>query len=241
MRPFFQYYGSKWQMAAAYGPPRTDTVFEPFAGSACYSTFWEPPKVLLYDIDSEICMLWNYLIHCSPEEISAIPATFETVEEIDELGPPVSTLVRRWIWFAETTEGRKSLRFHKKYRKPTNACTWTAAARSRIVAQLPKIRHWKIEQRDYRDIPNIEAHWHIYPPYNCKEGRLYRHGAKDIDFEQLASWCKDREGTADVCEKEGAAWLPFTPLKTQVNSWRSSFREVVWRSNYNPAQKEFTF
>lgn len=228
-------------MAASYGQPRFDTVIEPFAGSACYSTFWEPREVLLYDIDTEICLLWDYLINCSEKDIAAIPECFETIEEINALQPPVSTLVKRWIWFAETTEGRKSLRFHKKYRKSTNAGTWTAAARSRIIRQLPKIRHWKIEQCDYRNIPNREAHWHIDPPYNSKAGQSYRHGSKDIDFSHLSQWCKEREGTADVCEKAGANWLPFTPLKTQVNTWRTSFQEVIYRFNYNPVQKELIF
>jgi site-specific DNA-adenine methylase len=51
MRPFFPYYGSKWNIARYYPAPATGVVVEPFAGAAGYATFYDCPRVDLYDAD----------------------------------------------------------------------------------------------------------------------------------------------------------------------------------------------
>ena len=52
-KPMFNFFGSKWNLAQYYGPPRRDMVIEPFAGSACYSLYWNCRNVLLADISPE--------------------------------------------------------------------------------------------------------------------------------------------------------------------------------------------
>ena len=55
----------------------------------------------------------------------------------------------------------------------------------------------------------------------------YVHSAKDIDFNNLADWCKSRTGQVIVCEGANADWLPFKPLSAQRTNKKMS-NEVIW-------------
>ena len=98
MRPFFKYYGSKWNGAKHYGPPKYELVIEPFAGSACYATYWEVPHVKLYDISDEVCAVWDYLINCSEQDIKDLPDWIEGREHLLGLPYAPQRLIARWIW-----------------------------------------------------------------------------------------------------------------------------------------------
>ena len=58
---------------------------------------------------------------------------------------------------------------------------------------------------------NENATWFIDPPYQ-HGGQYYKFGNKDINFEELSEWCKNRFGQIVVCENSKATWLPFKPL-----------------------------
>ena len=82
MKPFFSYYGSKYRLASRLGRPKYGHVIEPFAGSACFSTYWEPPKVTLVDLDPVVTGLWKYLKRASRQDIERLPGR---VFHIDDL------------------------------------------------------------------------------------------------------------------------------------------------------------
>lgn len=240
MRPFYKYYGSKYILAKQYGSPRHDLVIEPFAGSACYSLYYNCRNVRLYDIDDEICEIWNYLINCSEQDIKSLPDWIESIEHLNTILQPAQQLIRRWLWCAPTANGRRKLskRYHiSKDRGDWNSI-WSTAVKRRILQQKPLIANWTIDKCSYEHIPNVEAHWHIDPPYNSKAGQAYRHNSRDINFTHLAEWCKSRNGTVDVCEMEGADWLPFTTLCSVINTRRRKYTEVVWRKGYTERQLE---
>ena len=92
------------------------------------------------------------------------------------------------------------------------------------------IRHWRIIEGDYTDAPDIEAHWHIDPPYQDNAGRHYRCNA--LDYQSLADWCRSRRGFVQACERDGATWLrlPFVPLKVSP-SIHGFVPEAVWESS----------
>jgi site-specific DNA-adenine methylase len=69
LRPMFSYMGSKWRIAKLYGRPSTNLVIEPFAGAACYSLYWNAPKVLLYDLNPIVAGVWKYLTKVKESEI----------------------------------------------------------------------------------------------------------------------------------------------------------------------------
>ena len=62
LKPFFCYYGGKWRVAKRYPAPVNDTIIEPFAGAAGYSTRYYNKNVILYDIDPVICGAWVFFL-----------------------------------------------------------------------------------------------------------------------------------------------------------------------------------
>jgi hypothetical protein len=216
MQRFFSYFGGKWKLAKRYGPPQTDHVIEPFAGSVGYSCYWEPKKVTIVDRDPVICGVWKFLQRVSPEELMRLPSK---ISDLDEL-PPRVCQEARWLigfWF-DTGAVRPVARRSNWARMPIRSpYFWSETVKRRIASQVGRIRHWKIIEGSYDEAPDIEAHWHIDPPYDNPAGQLYRFSK--IDRKALAKWCKSRRGCVQVCENEGAKWLPFKPFSI-VNSHR---------------------
>lgn len=97
----------------------------------------------------------------------------------------------------------------------------------RAVKNLSSIRHWQILRKPYWSLPDIEATWFIDPPYCGPAGRAYKYN--QIDYTDLAEWCRSRKGQVIVCEGAGADWLPFRNLGTNHNGSAKSLNvEQVW-------------
>ena len=223
MRPFFSYYGSKFTGAKHYGRPRGDIVIEPFAGSACYSLYWNCKNVKLYDKSSDICILWDFLINCSEKDIQNIPTTFEDVTCIEKLNNEEKLLVGFWIskGRSEPAKYPSPWYFSHMIEAEKQCKVWGAAVKKRIIKQKPMIKKWEIENCSYDKIPNAlmkdnSIHWHIDPPYNNKAGGRYPESS--LDYRKLANWCNNIDGSFDVCENVGADWLDFEPLYEVVSS-----------------------
>lgn len=210
MRPFFSYYGAKYTVAKYAGPPRRNIVIEPFAGSAAYSVRYAPTWVFLYDVNPDICDLWDWLIHCSDSDVCKIPDRFEVFEEIESLSRGASLLVCWWISKGRAEPSGTISPWYFQYRNDNDCKVWGPKVKARIIAQKPRIRKWKIDNLSYKNIPLRDAHWHVDPPYNNKAGSRYPFS--EIDYEHLAEWVKSLPGTVDVFENDGATWLPFKSL-----------------------------
>ena len=231
LRPFFSYYGAKWTGAKHYGAPRREVVIEPFAGSACYSTRWASSRVRLYDVSLDICDLWDFLIHSSESDILDIPDSFEDIGEILSLPRGAQLLVRFWVAKGRAEPSNVISPWYFKWRSDHSCRVWGAAVKRRIVEQKPFIKNWTIDQCSWEKIPLIDAHWHVDPPYNNAPGKRYPNS--DVDFELLSDWCRNLPGAVDVCENEGADWLPFSPLYKVVSTRGRrdghKSKESVWR------------
>jgi len=231
MRPFFSYYGAKYTASRYLGKPRRDLVIEPFAGSACYSTRWAPRRAKLYDISPDICALWDFLIHSSEADIAAIPDAFEDMDQVLSLPQGASMLVRFWVAKGRAKPTNVLSPWYFQWRNSEDCRVWSAAVKNRIIRQKPLIADWTIDQCSWNKVPLIEAHWHVDPPYNNTPGSRYPHS--EIDFKSLGRWCQGLPGAVDVCENDGADWLPFQTLCEVVSSRgrRDGKRsaEVVWR------------
>ena len=231
MRPFFSYYGAKYQTAAHLGRPRRNVVVEPFAGSACYSTRWNAKHVMLYDLSPEICELWDFLINCNERDISSIPDQFESMEQVLALPRGAQILVRFWVAKGRAEPTNVLSPWYFTWRNSTDCRVWGPAVKRRIIDQKPVISDWVIEQCSWDRVPQIEAHWHVDPPYNNVPGSRYPYS--DVDFSALAKWCRGLPGAVDVCENVGADWMPFEPLCEVVSSrgrrTGAKSAEAVWR------------
>jgi site-specific DNA-adenine methylase len=209
MQRFFPYYGAKWKLAEQYGPPRFDHVVEPFAGSAGYSCFWEPKKVTLIDCDPKVCGVWRYLQRVSAKELMRLPSH---ISDIDEL-PSRVCQEAKWLigWWFNHGLAEPAPRRSNWARQPSQSAKfWSETIKMRLASQVDHIRHWKIIEGSWEEAPDIKAHWHIDPPYDNKAGHTYRYNG--IDHRALAKWCKGRRGFVQVCENDGATWLPFEPF-----------------------------
>jgi hypothetical protein len=215
MRPFFSYFGSKHNLARHLGPPRRPLVIEPFAGSACYSLYWNVRRAILVDIDPIIAGIWRYLIRVSPEEILSLPWRLDRCEE---LPPNIPQEARDLIGFwLDRGMARPVSRRSNWARQPQSwTKVWSRTIQLRIASQLHRIRDWQVIEGDYHDAPDVEAHWHIDPPYQIA-GHGYVCNSSQLDYAALAAWCRSRPGFVQVCENRGADWLPFEDFR-EVNN-----------------------
>lgn len=230
LRPFWRYYGGKWRNAPHYPRPEHPTIVEPFAGAAGYSLRYPDRSVVLVDRSPIIAGIWRYLIAESAESIRALPDIPEG-GSVDDCAMPQEArwLAGFWCNSGAASPCKRPSVWAKNGEAQHNWGGWNARSRERIASQLERTRHWRIIEGDYRDAPDIDATWHIDPPYQSKAGSHY--AEQPDDFGALADWCRSRRGLVMVCEQDGADWLPFASLgrfrSTPGHRPRSS-AEVLW-------------
>lgn len=222
MRPFFPFYGSKWNTARYYPPPRGQVV-EPFAGSAGYALFYDAPKVVLVDADPVVAGVWAYLMKATVAEILALPELPDVGDTVDNY--PALPQEARWLiglWLNRGSAQPKKSRTAYSARTDKSQLNWGRRAKERIAAQLSGLESWSITCGPYSGSPDTDADttWFVDPPYEEK-GKFYR--VPFTAFEALGEWCRTRRGQVIVCENVGATWLPFEPL--------GSFKSSKGRSN----------
>lgn len=222
LRPFFSYYGSKWRLATKYPAFDCDTIIEPFAGSACYSLLHHQKKVCLYDLDENICAIWDYLINVSECEILSLPLLHHGQAIPQSLPFEAQCLLGFWVAKAATYPQK----FMTKYKKSCGF--WSESIRYRIASQLRFIRHWTINLQSYEQIKNCNAVWFVDPPYMIG-GQRYRKST--INYHHLSQWCLHRQGHLIVCENNNAKWLPFEPFAMTKGMKKNSVEVLYTQTN----------
>lgn len=230
MRPFFPFYGSKWNTARHYPPPR-GRVIEPFAGSAGYSLFYDAPKVDLVDADPVVAGVWAYLMRASAAEILALPELPEIGDTVDNY--PALPQEARWLigfWLNRGSAQPKKSRTAYSARTDKAQLNWGRRAKERIATQLGGLENWSITCGPYSKSPvtDVDATWFVDPPYGEK-GKFYRVPFKA--FATLGEWCRERRGQLIACENVGATWLPFEPLGSFKSSKGRSCEALFWRES----------
>lgn len=229
MQTFFKYFGGKWKLAKLYGRPRCRHVIEPFAGGAGYSVYWEPKEVTLIEQNPVVYGVWKYLKRTSSSEIMRLPTN---ISHLDELSSRVCEEAK-WLigfWFDSGLRKPAVSRSNWASTPIKRAFFWSENIKHRIATQVDRIRHWEIIHGSYEDAPDVKAHWHIDPPYDNAAGDLYT--LHKIDRQALARWCLNRHGWRQVCENDGAKWLPFKPFSLlQTYQGKGYSVEVVHESS----------
>ena len=231
LRPFFPYYGSKWNVARHYPAPAPGPVVEPFAGSAGYATFHGCPDVLLLDADPHIAGVWDFLIRATPAEILSLPELPHAGDSVDDHPLPQEA---RWLigfWLNRGSARPKRTRTAFSTRADRHQLTWGSRAKARIASQIDAIRGWRVLNAPFHAAPDVEATWFVDPPYGDK-GRFYRIGFDG--FADLGDWCRSRRGRVIACEGPGADWLPFVELGSFKSS-RGRATEMVCVLDMQPA------
>jgi hypothetical protein len=215
MRPFFPFYGSKWNIARYYPKPMHDLVVEPFAGAAGYSTFHNCGNVRLVDADPIIVGVWSYLMRATETEILSLPLIPEVGDGVDNYDLPQEAKWLIGFWLNRGSASPKKSRTAYSARTDRAQLNWSERARQRIASQLQGLAGWSIALGNF-DVASEaavgsggSATWFVDPPYGEK-GRFYR--VQFSDFDRLGRWAATRRGLVICCEGPGATWLPFEPL-----------------------------
>lgn len=232
-KDMFSYYGSKTKIVDLFPPPKHSRIIEPFAGSAKYSLNYWQNDVLLVDKYEVIIKIWHFLQSSTEKSIMALPILKpgETLDDFNYLSEEEKMLIGFCINPGSSSPAKKqsSLGRFSKY--------WVEN-RNRIAKDVHKIKHWTIQLGTYDEIPNFpNVTWFIDPPYQFG-GEYYRYSNKQLDFNHLAEWCKNREGQVIVCENTKADWLPFKPMKEMQGSKYKTV-EAIWSNhitNYDNEQ-----
>lgn len=217
----WSYYGTKLKLAKHYPYPEHDIIIEPFCGAARYGLFGDNWKkdVLLFDKYDVIVRIWDYLInHATRSDIVKLPELY-TGQSVDDfsLELPEKYLIGFCINSGSSTPKKTVAKYN----------SWPRA-KQYIADNLYKIKHWKIKQADYKDIPNSTATWFMDPPYQYG-GQWYHSSVsnKKINYRELAKFCMSRRGQVIVCENTKACWLPFEPL-VELNGQLHKTVEAVY-------------
>lgn len=235
LRPFFPFYGSKWNIARHYPSPKHNIVIEPFAGSAGYSTFYSCHKVHLIDVDPIITSIWTYLINVSAEEIMDLPELLEAGDCVDNYSISQEAKWLIGFWLNRGSASPKKTRTSYSARTDKAQLVWGLRAKERIAKQIPYIREWKVTQGSYVNAPDVEATWFIDPPYTDK-GKYYR--KQFNEYFDLAQWSLERKGSVTVCEGDNASWLPFKKMGDYKTSLGRS-KEAVFLKDENQESELF--
>jgi site-specific DNA-adenine methylase len=235
MNPFFSYFGSRWRLSKFYQSPIYETVIEPFAGAAGYSTYHEYNHVILYDTYEKVIVTWQYLIDVAndpakKEDFLKLPTPdggFTKNNPIPQYLDGAKYLIGWWETSSQTSPS--PYQFSR-----SRGGEWSERKKEKIYNQLHKIQNWEAHLLSYEQIPDTEATWHIDPPYQ-KAGSRYVNNT--IDYKALGDWVKTRSGQVMVCEQEPAQWLDFKHLKTTVNGSNKKYNEVVWYNNTDTASE----
>jgi len=217
----FYYYGRKKKIGSKYKVTNKVIIIEPFAGSAAYSLRPEniSKNVILFEKSKRVYDLWYWLInHATHDDIMKLGY----IKKGDK--------VREFI---------KILHSASKRAFDYKTITVTSVMETNWNSNLPKmaelvgkIKHWKVYNNCYTEIDdvigNLDCCWFIDPPYKGDAGMGYSHSSKNIDYNELSEWCKNRNGDVIVCEGSYADWLPFEKLTQQstINGKKNS--ELVY-------------
>lgn len=221
MRPFFPYFGSKYRMARHYPEPVGHLV-EPFAGSACYATYFGVERATLLDLDPNIQAVWRFLLSATADDIwdlPDLPAEGDTTDGLDS-GP--AALIGFWL-----TKSAAPARRRGAYaaRPEWRHLFWRPEVKERIATQLPRIQGWRFDGADFEQAPTGADTYFIDPPYQRAGGRYQ---VRFTDYERLAAFAHRMPGRVIVCEGDGAAWMPFKPMGEFKTFASGSSPEMVY-------------
>jgi hypothetical protein len=222
----FSYYGSKCKIAKLYPAPVYDTIIEPFAGAAWYSLLYNDRKVILNDKYETIYGIWDWLIHSATEEEILANKDFLVGFDISNLN--IAQQHKDLLGFCINRASTSPKNIVQKWScqvasRPDWAST-TSHSMVRAARLLSKIKHWRVSDLSYEDLPDIEATWFIDPIYQYG-GNLYVENK--INYNHLRDWVMSRKGQVVCCENMSATWMDFKPL-IQITGQRKKTTEAIW-------------
>jgi hypothetical protein len=202
-------------------------------------------RVILFDLSQDVVDIWEYLMGVSCDDFMSLPVQ-PVIEgrDIRQLGLTrvQSLLIQRWL----TPNGSNTNWWIPPSMRVENEnAIWSEHTKKRIAGQLPLLKNWSSSRGDFAECPDIEAHWHIDPPYQFNAAASAKYRTAPVDYERLSGFCRSRRGDVTVHEGPGATWLPFERLPGKHMTARrhagkaKTCQERVWTNDPRAlAQKE---
>lgn len=216
----WSYYGRKWKIINKYPEPIYDLIIEPFAGTASYAYKYWDRDVILIDKFDKIIKIWKYLQDTTTKQILSLPDI--------ENGQHIST-VKNYSQLCSEEKWLMGFCFNNASESPRHTAgrmnfnSWKRD-KIRIANDLYKIKHWKFILGEFNCLDNLKSTWYIDPPYRFQN----RYKFNNINYKELADWCKFRNGQVIVCENFcSERWLNFKPL-VELSGQRKKSTEVIW-------------
>lgn len=217
--PLFKWFGSKWSISKHYPTPRHKKLFEPFAGSACYSCRYSELKVTIWEENPALIALWSWLIkNAKEQEIRDIPVNLREGFDIRRLGLNYGQelLLKHW---QRTNNLSKTWSTSSWGAKPGQ---WTENTRARVAEESQLVKHWELKPIAY----NLIGTYFIDPPYLYN----YRYGFHDFDYPRLTGLIMRLPDKAQVIACEAVDkntgripnYLPFKPFRKMITMRRKS-------------------
>lgn len=224
----FYYYGAKNQLAKHYQPPSYNLIIEPFGGSGAYSIYHlrhnDTLKIIINEKNPRVYNVWKLLLSSTEQDIVNYPT------------PKIGDMTNDFFIITCSASNSSASCINQKY--TDRVARVFEIQKRRVISLLKYKNNIEITNSDYSELDNIPATWFIDPPYQVinatktifQNGNGYgkNYNATSIDFDSLGEWCKTRNGQTIVCEKEGANWLDFIPLKSAKTSLNTNYNEVVY-------------
>lgn len=214
----FRYYGAKGRIARYYDPPRYDYIVEPFAGSARYALLYCDNGVWINDAYEVIANIWRWIQQATAQDIKSLPVLRqgERLSDVKGLSQPERDLLGFCAMPGIPAPGDRTNRWSDG--KPAEIL------KRRLLKMVGRIRHWRITNLSFDELPNMTATWFIDPPYQFG-GDLYV--KKGIDYPKLMAWIQGRHGDTITCENDRNDWLDrWQPLCRMVGQRKITY-EVV--------------
>lgn len=226
----FYYYGSKTLLARYYPEPEGNVITESFAGSAAYSIYHllnnNRLKAFLVEKDPRVYETWKWLLNATPKDIQNYP--------VPEVGEKTSDFLIMTCAVSNAVAKCKELKYTDRIARVFEI------QKKRLIKALSLKDRIEVICDDFTTSPNVTGTNFIDPPYqvnsDVNKGTVFPNGngyskqcnSDNINYEFLSEWCKSRKGLTIVCEKNGADWLPFIPLKNGKTSLGKLYKEVYW-------------
>ena len=224
IHPLFKWFGSKWQSAKHYPQPEHDLLIEPYAGGAGYALNHSDRKVIIWEEDTNLIALWQWLIQeATPSLIRDIPVGLPIGTDIRTIGLSngQALLLKNW----QRTNGVGNCWTVSSWGHLPGF--WTINTRSRVADEIMAIKHWWLENPiNYLETP---ATWFVDPPYLYN----YRYLAKvpfdyttlsklpeKVSDKSLLIFCEALEkGTGKIPN-----YLPFVRSHRSITSVRKKIK-----------------
>lgn len=205
MRTAFSYYGGKGMLAGKYPKPKHKKIVELFAGGASYALRYYKHDCILVDKNKNLVAAWKFIQRPNLQQLKKIPEHIEPGTKISDFGevdPGFEFILRAAANVGTAGQNKKMETITK-----IGAIHFFKNTVLKVLYWTDKIQHWDIRNGSYDNFDFGLATYFIDPPYQNDAGKLYKFGAKTIDYDHLKQFVLNLFGQIIITENHKSHWV----------------------------------